>query len=266
MTSAAVTRLPPRHAVADVLISATTYSEVTSAVMAAAHERRGLLVAATSVHGVVLAARNRAFREQLNAFDILTPDGQPLRWALNGLHGAHLTERVYGPTLMRSICEAAAREGRSIYLYGGRPEVLERLADRLGPMLPRLRIAGLRSPPFGTPLPVGDDGDVAAIRESGADVLFVALGCPRQEQWAFAHRHGLPLPVVCVGAAFDFHAGVLPQAPSWMQSRGLEWLFRLLVEPRRLWRRYTSIVPIFILLLGRQFAAQQLHHRPQEDI
>jgi N-acetylglucosaminyldiphosphoundecaprenol N-acetyl-beta-D-mannosaminyltransferase len=250
--------LPPRFPVAGVFASATTYAEATANVIAAARSGRGLLVAATSVHGVTIAARDASFRDQLNAFDIVTPDGQPVRWGLNLLHGAHLRDRVYGPTLMLHVCESAAEHDQPVYFYGSTTAVLERLAAQLTVRCPGLRIAGFRSPPFRPMQPVEEAADAQAILESGARIVFVGLGCPRQERWAFAQRTRLPMPILCVGAAFDFHAGTLPQAPGWMQRRGLEWAFRLSKEPRRLWRRYAQAVPLFVFLLGRQYLAQRL--------
>jgi exopolysaccharide biosynthesis WecB/TagA/CpsF family protein len=216
-----------------------------------------LLVAATSVHGVTIAASDPQFRVQLNAFDVITPDGQPIRWGLNLLHGAGLAERVYGPTLMLHVCQAAANAGLSVYFYGSSDAVLEQLAVKLRERLPGLRIAGSCSPPFRAATPAEERADAEAIIESGAHIVFVGLGCPRQERWAFGQRERLPMPIVCVGAAFDFHAGTLRQAPTWMQRRGLEWAFRLGMEPRRLWRRYMRAIPIFVFLLGRQYIASR---------
>jgi len=231
--------------------------------MQAAHAGVPLLVAATSVHGLTMAAIDPDFGAILNGFDLVTPDGQPVRWALNALHAAGLKERVYGPTLMRQVCEAAAAEGVSVYFYGGRSEVLECLVERLRTSLPDLRIAGCSAPPFRTLTPEEDAAEVERIIDSHAQVVFVGLGCPRQERWAHAHRLDLSRPLVCVGAAFDFHAGTLRQAPGWMQSRGLEWFFRLLMEPRRLWRRYAKHIPIFVVLVIRQYLTQRLRwHRP----
>lgn len=249
--------LPARFPVAGVLASATTYDEATAHVIEAAREDRALLVAATSVHGVTIAAADPEFRDTLNAFDIVTPDGQPVRWGLNLLHGAHLVDRVYGPTLMLRVCEAAADENLGVYFYGSTPAVLERLRAQLALRLPSLRVAGYRSPPFRPATADEDAADVQAIRDSGARIVFVGLGCPRQEVWAHKHRDRLSMVVLCVGAAFDFHAGTLRQAPSWMQRRGLEWAFRLATEPRRLWQRYLRAIPLFIFLLSRQYVAQR---------
>ena len=252
---------PPRYPIAGVLVSGATYESATASIVEAARAGQSALVAATSVHGLTLAAIDPSFGRQLNTFDLVPPDGQPVRWGLNLLHDLRLTDRVYGPTLMLRVCEAAARDGLPIYLYGGRPQVLERLGKRLPALVPGLTIAGLRSPPFRALSPEEDQADTSAIRDSGARIVFVGLGCPRQEQWAFAHRSQLPMPIVCVGAAFDFHAGTLRQAPAWMQARGLEWLFRLLMEPRRLWRRYAKHIPIYVFLLAREYAAKRVLHR-----
>jgi len=257
--------VPARYPIARILISGASYATATASILCAARAGRSLVTAATSVHGLTLGAIDNAFGSVLNSFEILTPDGQPVRWGLNLLHGLGMPDRVYGPTLMLRVCEAAAQQSAGIYLYGGRPEVLARLVNRLTERVPDLQVAGFRSPPF-RPLTAQEDAaDVRAILESGARIVFVGLGCPRQEQWAAAHRDRLPLPIVCVGAAFDLHAGALRQAPAWMQAHGLEWLFRLLIEPRRLWRRYAKHIPIYIYLLAREYARLRLASRRSEE-
>jgi exopolysaccharide biosynthesis WecB/TagA/CpsF family protein len=245
------------------MVSQTSYDDATRTILDAARDRKHLVVAATSVHGVTLAALDPEFMAILNSFDLITPDGQPVRWALNLLHGARLRERVYGPTLMRHVCEHAGQQRLGVYFYGGRAEVVERLVERLATSIPDLPIVGHRSPPFRDLTPVEDAEDVERIRASGASIVFVGLGCPRQERWAFTHRARLSVPLVCVGAAFDFHAGTLRQAPAWMQRSGLEWLFRTLMEPRRLWRRYAKHIPIFVYLVARQYTIQQFARSPR---
>jgi N-acetylglucosaminyldiphosphoundecaprenol N-acetyl-beta-D-mannosaminyltransferase len=244
--------MPQRYPVAGVLVSQVNYAQATAAIVDAAERRTSLVAAATSVHGVATAARDGRFRAALNTFEIVTPDGQPVRWALNALHAAGLTDRVYGPTLMLDLCRQAAAANLSVYLYGSTPAVLDRLQRRLRDLTPELRIAGAYSPPFRALTPDEDAAAVARIRASGARIIFVGLGCPRQELWAAEHRACFDAPLVCVGAAFDFHAGALPQAPGWMQARGLEWFFRLMMEPRRLWRRYLYAIPVFTVLVARQ--------------
>lgn len=255
--------LPERYPVVGVMISAATYASAKAAVMAAARARRTLLLSATAVHAVTLGATDLGLKSRYNQFDLVVPDGQPVRWALRGLHNVRLPDRVYGPTLMLEVCEEAARTGQGIYLYGSRPEVLDRLRRNLVARFPGLKISGFRSPPFRPTTLEEDADDVRDILESGASILFVGLGCPRQDHWVFEHRDRLSMPMLCVGAAFDFHAGLVRQAPPWMQSRGLEWVFRLAMEPRRLWKRYAITNPLFLALLARQWLGLAVARGPR---
>jgi exopolysaccharide biosynthesis WecB/TagA/CpsF family protein len=257
---------PRRYPVAGILASATTYAEATACIIEAARMGRSMLVAATSVHGVALGNIDHEFGGKLNAFDVLTPDGQPVRWALNWLHGAGLADRVYGPWLMLHVCEAAAREGLKVYLYGARPQALKRLVERLPKMVPGLQLAGSYSPPFRLTSLEEDAASLQRIIDSGADILFVGISTPRQETWAHRNRAGLAMPIVCVGAAFDLHAGMVKMAPRWMQDRGLEWLFRVTHEPRRLGRRYATYPPVFVLMVARQYIAERVLSRPSDYI
>lgn len=259
------TRFPDRLPVAGILVSRATYATATASIVETARAGRPALISALAVHGLTVGATAPDLAEQLNRFDLLTPDGQPVRWALNLLHGAGLADRVYGPTLMLRVCQAAAREGLGIYLYGSRPEVLARLMERLPAHAPGLRVAGSRPSRFRPDTSEEDADDVRDIAASGARIVFVGLGCPRQERWAYAHRDRLNLPQVCVGAAFDFHAGTLRQAPAWMQARGLEWLFRWLMEPRRLAGRYLKYNPLFAALVARQYVAGRCRPIPFEE-
>ena len=184
--------------------------------------------------------------------DLVVPDGQPVRWGLNLLHKTGLKERVYGPDLMLGICAQAEKSGHPVYFYGSRPEVLRRLQDNLLDRFPRLRIAGSEPSAFRQLSGQEREAVVSRIVASGARLVFVGLGCPRQEVWAFENGDALSMPVIAVGAAFDFHAGELPQAPPRLQRHGLEWLFRLVHEPRRLWQRYLLLNPYYLLLLGLQ--------------
>ncbi len=246
--------LPPRLPVIGVGVSPTTYDEAAACILAAARRRQPLLVAALPVHGLIEARRLPAMTRAIAGFDIVCPDGQPVRHALNLIHKAGLTDRVYGPTLMLKLCEGAAAEGLPIYLYGSTPEVIAALTANLARRFPNLRLAGAESPPF-RPLSEAESHEVAdRIRASGAALVFVGLGCPRQEIFAAAHRDLIGLPLVCVGAAFDFHAGTKKQAPRWMQDNSLEWLFRLSQEPRRLFGRYASTNLAFLVALARQWA------------
>jgi len=240
---------PRKVDVLGVQVSVTNYQEATDAVIEAARRHEPALVACQAVHAVVTASCDPDLREKLNGFDLVTPDGQPVRWAMNLLHGVGLSERVYGPELMLHLCRSAADNGVSVYLYGGSPEVIERLRERLPGICPGLQIAGAESPPFRALSPAEDEATVERINASGAGLLFLGLGCPKQDLFAHAHRKTIRAVQVCVGAAFDFHAGVKPMAPAWMQRHGLEWFFRLAHEPRRLWKRYLVTNTIFLARL-----------------
>jgi exopolysaccharide biosynthesis WecB/TagA/CpsF family protein len=219
--------------------------------MQAASERRAMLVDHMPVHGLIEASRDPLLNEKINHFDIVAPDGQPVRWALNRFYKTGLTDRVYGPELMLRLCRQAEREGVGIYLYGSQSTVLEQLQQNLLRRFPRLRITGAESPPFRPLTPEEDQAVVARINQSGAGLVFLGLGCPKQEHFAYDHREQIKGVQLCVGAAFDFHAGRKKMAPGWMQRHGLEWAFRLMTEPRRLWQRYLRTNSLFILKVIR---------------
>ncbi|MFN0124950.1 MAG: WecB/TagA/CpsF family glycosyltransferase [Blastocatellia bacterium] len=192
---------------------------------------------------------DEAHRHRLNQLDLVVPDGQPVRWALNLLHRAGLQDRVYGPNLMLKVCERAAAAGLPIYLYGSKAETLAQLSANLCAQFPSLIVAGTQ-PSRSRQLTVAEKLEVAAqIKASGAAITFVGLGCPRQEVFAYEFRDVLPMPLLAVGAAFDFHAGTVSQAPEFMQRNGLEWFYRLLHEPRRLWQRYVLLNPLYVSML-----------------
>lgn len=229
------------------------YAAACEAILAAAAAKRAFTVTALAVHGVMTGALSSQHRHRLNALDMVLPDGQPVRWALNLLHQAGLRDRVYGPSLMLRICERAEMLGLSVGLYGSRQEVLDDLRRELQATFPRLRLVSVIPSRFGRVSPDEQAELAKRIAASGVDLLFVGLGCPRQEVWLYENRAWLDLPLIAVGAAFDFHAKRLAQAPGWMQDRGLEWLFRFWHEPRRLWRRYVLLNPLFLSLLTLQF-------------
>lgn len=204
-----------------------------------------------NVHMVMEAYDDPAFRRVVNGADLVTPDGMPLVWFLRRL-GHPLKDRVYGPTLTLWVLEAAAREGVPVGFFGASPDVLETLIQNVRLKYPAVRVSYHFSPPFREPTPEEDEETVRAIQESGAGILFVGLGCPKQERWMAAHRGRISAVMLGVGAAFDFHAGRVKQAPAWMQQRGMEWLFRLMTEPRRLWKRYLKHNPRFAALAAWQ--------------
>ena len=218
----------------------------------AARDGERCTISALAVHGVMTGALDKQHRGRLNKLDLIVPDGQPVRWALNLLYGAKLEERVYGPDLMLAVCRMAAKADYPIYLYGSRAEVLDRLTANLTSRIPGLQIAGREPSAFRTLSTDQRDQVVNRIQGSGAKIVFVGLGCPRQETWAHENGSQLSCPVIAVGAAFDFHAGTLDQAPARLQRYGLEWLYRLSKEPRRLWRRYLILNPVYLTLLGLQ--------------
>jgi exopolysaccharide biosynthesis WecB/TagA/CpsF family protein len=193
---------------------------------------------------------------RLNALDLATPDGQPVRWALNLLYRAGLSDRVYGPKLALKVMEACGRDGTPIYLYGATNAILSKLREALAKSIPNLLIAGSEPSRFGS-ISQQDCREIALrIKDSGAKVTFVGTGCPRQEIWAYEFRNQLSMPVLAVGAAFTFIGGTLPEAPVWMQKHGLEWVFRLLIEPRRLWRRYILLNPLYLALIALQLCGK----------
>jgi len=218
-------------------VDVTSYEECAEAVLELAAAGSGGMVCVATAHMAIESFDDPELRRIVNSSDRVTPDGMSLVWALRRL-GAPGVTRVYGPDLVPAICALAAQRGVRVGLYGGTPEVVRRLREVLLERFPRLDIPFAWSPPFRELEPEEDARATGAIEDAGVGVLFVALGCPRQERWMAAHREALSCAQVGVGAAFDFLAGAKAQAPRWLMGLGLEWLFRLLHEPRRLWRRY----------------------------
>jgi exopolysaccharide biosynthesis WecB/TagA/CpsF family protein len=255
-TSSSPVKWPRKFDLFGVRVSATSYDEAEEAVIAAAKQHVPAVVSHNDVRALIDASRDPELREAANSFEIVAPDGQPIRWALNACHRAGLGERVTGAELMCRLCERAAREGLSIYLYGSTPLVSAALEVELARRWPELKVAGAGCPPF-RPLSTEEDDEVVRrINDSGASIVFLGLGYPKQDRFAFAHRERIRAVQICVGAAFDFLSGQKRRAPGWMQRHGLEWLFRLLQEPRRLGRRYLINNTLFLwklaaALLGR---------------
>jgi N-acetylglucosaminyldiphosphoundecaprenol N-acetyl-beta-D-mannosaminyltransferase len=216
-------------------------------------------VCVTGVHGVMESQRDPALRDIHNRAGLVAPDGMPLVW-LSWLAGHGYVERVYGPDLMLACCDASVAKGYRHYFYGGAPGVPERLAARLRERFTGLKIAGTWSPPFGELSAAEEQAMIDRIALANPDIVWVGLSTPKQERWMARYAGRLPVPVLIgVGAAFDFHAGLKRQAPRWMQRSGLEWLFRLATEPRRLWRRYLINNPSFVWRLLLQFSGMARH-------
>ena len=239
----------PRYVVLGVRVHAVTPRQTLERIerWIATHERR--YVCHANVHGVIEAWRDPALRRVYNRAGLTVADGMPLVW-VGHWRGYRAVRRVYGPDLMLELAAHAAEAGHRCYLYGGSSGVADALAATFRTRFPGLRIVGTDAPPF---RPLTADEDAEAVRRINAarpDIVWVGLGCPRQERWMAAHRDQLDAAVlVGVGAAFDFHAGRVPQAPRWVMRIGLEWLFRLFQEPRRLWRRYLLYNTLFVALL-----------------
>jgi len=241
-------------------VDVTSYDDAVERIAGWAGECRGRVVCVCSVHPVMVASDDSTFLTVMSAADLVTPDGMPLVWALR-LLGAPQATRVYGPDLTQAVCALAAANGVAVGFYGSRPIVVERLIANLKRRYSSLQIGYRHSPPFRALTEDERNAELHAIRESGIRVLFVGLGCPKQERWMFERRDELDVVMLGVGAAFDYLAGTLPRPPSWMQRAGLEWFFRLLIEPRRLWRRYLSNNPRFLLRFARQYLAYRLDGR-----
>jgi len=255
-----LTSPPARVDVVGVPLAVIDYEQTLRWMDAMVAERQRGYVCACNVHTVMASQEDPELRAALLSPDALNvPDGQPLVWALNAL-GQSLTDRVYGPELMaRAFARAAAVTGQRVYLYGGRnSDALVALELSLRRRFPGINIVGSYAPPFRPLSPDERAATVEEINESEADVVWVGIGVPKQEKWMATMRPDLEAPVlVGVGAAFDFHAGLVPQAPPLLQGAGLEWAYRLAQEPRRLWRRYLRYNPRFVAAFARQLAAHR---------
>jgi N-acetylglucosaminyldiphosphoundecaprenol N-acetyl-beta-D-mannosaminyltransferase len=234
-------------------VDRTDYEDAVRRIVAWGREGESRYVCVASVNNVMEARASEEFRHIMNVADLVTPDGMPLVWSLRLLGLANAT-RVYGPDLTPIICEWAAAAGVPVGFYGGTPEVLESFIRNLKARYPKLNVVYRFAPPFRAPTAEEDRQVDEEIIASGAGIVFVGLGTPKQEQWMAARRGKIPAVMVGVGAAFDFLAGKKKQAPHVMQRMGLEWFFRLCSEPRRLWKRYLYRNPRFVFLLAKQLA------------
>ena len=244
----------PRANILGVGVSALNMAMALEIIEGWIERREPHYVCVTGVHGVMESQRDEELRRIHNRAGLVTPDGMPLVW-LSRLQSFHHVERVYGPDLMLALCERSVAKGYRHFFYGGAEGVPEQLASVLQKRFPGLQVAGTFSPPFRPLTADEDDRIVQMINAAAPDIVWVGLSTPKQERWMAGHRERLTAPVLIgVGAAFDFLTGRKPQAPRWMQRAGLEWLFRLLTEPRRLWRRYLYHNPRFVLLVLLQWS------------
>jgi exopolysaccharide biosynthesis WecB/TagA/CpsF family protein len=238
-----------------VRVSAVDYELALRRILECAKAGRRCTMSARAVHGVMTGVLDSAHRYRLNHLDLVTPDGQPVRWALNQLHGTRLRDTVCGPVLTGMLCAEAARQCIPVYFYGSTASTLEKLRANLLKNFPGLILAGMEPSRFRKLTEEEWQETAARIRDSKAGILFVGLGCPRQEVFAYEMGQLLSMPILAVGAAFDYHAGLLKETPQFLQRIGLMWFHRFLQEPRRLWRRYLFTNPQFMAL----FFAQWLH-------
>lgn len=246
-------------------VDVVDYDAALSRILTSARAGRAFSVTALAVHGLMIAARDRSYAAVLSSLDLVAPDGQPVRWALNLLHRAGLPDRVYGPELTARVVSSLSEEGLPLYLYGSTESTLLALSEALSRSHPKLIIAGAEPSQF-RQLTEQEVGELAGrIRDSGARCVLVGLGCPRQEIFVGAMSSRLGMPLLAVGAAFDYHAGNLRKPPQWMQRFGLEWLWRLMLEPRRLWRRYLLLNPVFLAKLLRQLVFGIAHPIPAPE-
>jgi len=249
---------PHKRVIADVLntpVDAVTLEEAVALIAAWGEARESRCVCACNVHSVATADRDEGLRRALAQADLNVPDGAPVAWLMRR-QGLREQGRVGGPDLMLAYFEYAAAHGEPVYLYGSTDATLAALVQRLRASWPTLNIAGMHAPPFRPTTEDEDEDAVHRIIASGAQTVWVSLGCPKQELWIAAHRNRVPAVMVGVGAAFDFHAGTVTRAPRWMRDRGLEWLYRLLREPRRLGRRYLVTNTWFLARACRQLLRQ----------
>jgi N-acetylglucosaminyldiphosphoundecaprenol N-acetyl-beta-D-mannosaminyltransferase len=249
---------PPTVEVVGVPLAVIDYEHTLQWMDAMVTERQQGYVCVCNVHTVMASQEDLELRAALLGSSLNVPDGQPLVWAMNAL-GQSLHDRVYGPELMARACARAAASGQRFYLYGGRDQhALTQLGLSLRRRFPGINIVGAYAPPFRR---LTDEERAAVaedINESEPDVVWVGIGVPKQEKWMLSLRPYLEAPVlVGVGAAFDFLAGLVPQAPPTLQKAGLEWAYRLTQEPRRLWRRYLRYNPRFVVAFARQLAAHR---------
>ncbi|RJG00020.1 glycosyltransferase [Noviherbaspirillum saxi] len=245
------------QAVLEAFIDAVSWEEAVGRITrwGAAHESRYVCIC--NVHSVVTTTSDVEFKIAVNNADMATPDGAPIAWALRKL-GHPAQERINGPDLMMRYLAQAEPLGQTVFFYGSTDGTLTKLRLALAKQFPGLRIGGAYSPPF-RPLSLEEDEKIIdMINNSGANVVFVGLGCPKQEKWMADHRGRINAVMIGVGAAFDYHAGVIKRAPIWWQRNGLEWLYRLGSEPRRLFKRYMVTNTLFVVGFLRQFVMTKL--------
>jgi N-acetylglucosaminyldiphosphoundecaprenol N-acetyl-beta-D-mannosaminyltransferase len=226
----------------------TNYNEAASIITEKASKNISFGVSALAVHGLVTAYKDHQLKTLVNKIDMVVPDGQPIRWSLNSFYQLGLRDRVYGPKLTLKVLEEANQKSLNVYLYGSTQNTCQKFSEYISKHYPQINIVGIHVDRFREATPEEDLEDIKKINQSGAHIVLVGRGCPRQEVWVANHLNKVNAAMMAVGAAFDFYAGTVKQAPKWIQDFGLEWLFRFIQEPRRLWRRYLFTNSTFIYL------------------
>jgi exopolysaccharide biosynthesis WecB/TagA/CpsF family protein len=248
---------PEKVDVFGVGLSITDYADATKRIVDAGRAHQSFGMSALATHGLMEAVHDPTFMDVVNGLDMATCDGQPVRWAMNILHDVGLSDRVYGPDLTWLVCGAAADAGVGIYLFGSTPETCEAFVAAIMAQWPHAIISDVQPDRFREATPEEDAADVERIHASGAGIVLVGRGCPRQERWVAAHQGRVNAAMMAVGAAFDYHAGQLKKPPAVMQKYGLEWLWRLGLEPKRLFRRYAVTNSQYVLELGKAVVAKR---------
>jgi exopolysaccharide biosynthesis WecB/TagA/CpsF family protein len=228
------------------------YESASNEILEKAIAKKSYGISALAVHGLIECVQNPDFLKLVNNLDITVPDGQPIRWAMNFFHNTGLNDRVSGPQLTLTVLQKANDLGLSIYLYGSTQDTLDKFCSFININYPKLKIVGIHPDRFREATYEEDLQDIEKINKSGANIVLVGRGCPRQEIWVSQHLNKIDCVMMAVGAAFDFCAGTLKKAPLWMQKSGLEWFYRLCMEPRRLWKRYLFTNSIFIYLFIKE--------------
>ncbi|MDF9799662.1 N-acetylglucosaminyldiphosphoundecaprenol N-acetyl-beta-D-mannosaminyltransferase [Catalinimonas alkaloidigena] len=241
-------RSPSKKNLFTVHYSLVNYESASDVLVEHASQNNSYGLSALAVHGLIESVWSKELNEKVNKIDMVVPDGQPVRWALNYFHKAKLSDRVYGPTLTLYVLKKASEQNLKVFLYGSKKSTLVKFEAFIRNNYPGVQICGIHADRFRDATEEEDLEDIQKINESGAHIVLVGRGCPRQERWVADHLGKVNAVMMAVGAAFDFHAGNVSQAPSWMQNLGLEWLYRLVKEPKRLWRRYLYTNSYFIYL------------------
>ena len=245
----------PKVSVVGSPITALPFDDQIQIIARWAQDRVSRVVCVANVHMLMEAYWHQPFKTVLEEADMVTPDGMPLVWMMK-LMGSRQQNRVAGMDIFMALCQAASQQGSSIFCVGSTPEVLNQMGKYLKQDFPHLQVAGLEPLPFRPLTPEEDEALIEKINQSGAGIVFVSLGCPKQENWMAQHKGKINAPMIGVGGVFPVYAGLQKRAPRWVREAGFEWFYRFAQEPRRLWKRYSQTIPPFIWLALMQLVQQ----------